>query len=123
MIFVRYKATTRQYKVYDLVNNKLIRSLNVMFFKNKRFRFKWLDEDQFGGELDDPFDPFEVLAGDPLPQVEVNPVPEQLSLKAKVNLLLRQLNVDAPELGPAVREENTLEPEEEVLEEGELDIR
>jgi hypothetical protein len=60
-VFVGYEATTRQYRVYDPVKNKLIRSSNVMFFENERLRFNWPDGNQLGGELDEPFDPFEAL--------------------------------------------------------------
>ena len=60
-VFVSYKASTRQYRVYDPTKDKLIRSSNVIFFENERLRFDWPDKDQLEGKLDEPFDPFEVL--------------------------------------------------------------
>jgi hypothetical protein len=82
-IFVGYEATTRQYRVYDPVNDKLIRSSNVMFFENERLRFNWPDGDQFSGELDEPFDPFEAPEEPLAPQVEVDPLPEQPNIEVR----------------------------------------
>ncbi len=38
-IFVGYEATTHQYRVYDVVKDKLTRSSNVIFFENDYLQF------------------------------------------------------------------------------------
>ena len=82
-IFVGYEATTRQYRVYDPAKNKVIRSSNVIFFENERLRFDWPDGDQFEGELDEPFDPFEAPEEALAPQVEVDPLPERTNIEVR----------------------------------------
>jgi hypothetical protein len=76
-MFVGYEATARQYRVYDPMKDKLIRSSNVIFFENERLRFNWSDGNQLGSELDEPFDPFE--APD---DAQVEPPLEQPNIEA-----------------------------------------
>ncbi len=35
LVFMGYEATTHQYRVYDVVNDKLTRSSNIIFFENE----------------------------------------------------------------------------------------
>ncbi len=35
LIFIGYEATAHQYRVYNMVNDKLTRSSNVIFFENE----------------------------------------------------------------------------------------
>ncbi len=55
-----YEVTTCQYRVYDVVKDKLTRLSNVIFFENNHLRFNWPDADQFR-DIDKPFNPFVAL--------------------------------------------------------------
>jgi hypothetical protein len=79
-VFVGYKASTRQYRVYDPTRDKLIRSSNVIFFENERLRLNWSNGNQLESELDEPFDPFEAPND---AQVEVEPPLEQPNTEAQ----------------------------------------
>jgi hypothetical protein len=43
-IFVGYEESTRQYRVYNLIRNVVIRSHNIKFFKDERLEFNWKEQ-------------------------------------------------------------------------------
>jgi len=43
-IFVGYKESTRQYRVYDPIRNVVIRSHNIEFFEDERLEFDWKEQ-------------------------------------------------------------------------------
>jgi hypothetical protein len=94
------------------VRNKLIRSSNVIFFENERLRFDWPDEDQLEGELDEPFDPFEVPED---AQVEVEPPRALEGAQTTAGPpLLEQPNIEVqePEQDPPGEEHSESDQEE-----------
>ncbi len=101
-----YEATTRQYRVYDVVKDKLTRSSNVIFFENDHLQFRWPDGDQFGEDMDEPFDSFEA------PEPEVDP-PLDLPLDLPLNLRgnLRPGPLPGPLAEQAPPNEDSQEPD------------